>query len=85
MPKVSTSVFPIFFCLSDSSSNVSKTLCLLYSGKDQLFPSQEEGERLRHALSKCQIRKFNDNGHFLFLVGFLLAFFICVGVFNCAH
>lgn len=63
---------------------MSKTLCLLYSGKDQLFPSQEEGERLRHALSKCQIRKFNDNGHFLFLVGFLLAFFICVCVCVCS-
>ncbi|KAL5797251.1 hypothetical protein ACOSQ2_002071 [Xanthoceras sorbifolium] len=40
---------------------------ILSSGKDQLFPSQEEGEKLRCALSKCQNRRFDDSGHFLFL------------------
>ncbi|KAA8548271.1 hypothetical protein F0562_004468 [Nyssa sinensis] len=40
---------------------------ILSSGKDQLLPSQEEGERLRRILPNCQIRKFNDGGHALFL------------------
>lgn len=48
------------------------TVCLPYSGRDQLLPSQEEGERLRLALSQCQIRRFNDSGHALFLVKILL-------------
>lgn len=40
------------------------------SGNDQLLPSQQEGERLLKLLpkSKCQLRKFDDSGHFLFLV-----------------
>ncbi|PSS30307.1 Acyltransferase-like protein [Actinidia chinensis var. chinensis] len=40
---------------------------LLVSGNDQLLPSQEEGERLHHIFPKCEIRKFNDSGHTLFL------------------
>ncbi|XP_059452072.1 phytyl ester synthase 2, chloroplastic-like [Corylus avellana] len=40
---------------------------IISSGKDQLLPSQEEGERLYRALPKCEIRKLNDSGHFLFL------------------
>lgn len=40
---------------------------IISSGKDQLLPSQEEGERLYRALPKSEIRKFNDSGHFLFL------------------
>ncbi|KAA8548272.1 hypothetical protein F0562_004467 [Nyssa sinensis] len=40
---------------------------VLSSGRDQLLPSLEESERLRWALPNCQIRKFNDSGHFLFL------------------
>ncbi|KAK2666066.1 hypothetical protein Ddye_004640 [Dipteronia dyeriana] len=40
---------------------------ILCSGKDQLLPSQVEGRRLRRAISNCQIRSFNDSGHFLFL------------------
>ncbi|GLU18723.1 hypothetical protein SLE2022_350070 [Rubroshorea leprosula] len=40
---------------------------LLCSGRDQLFPSEEEGERLRHALPNCEIRKFDESHHFLFL------------------
>ncbi|KAJ0053590.1 hypothetical protein Pint_03058 [Pistacia integerrima] len=42
---------------------------ILCSGRDQLLPSQEEGQRLRRALPKCQTHSFDDNGHFLFLVG----------------
>ena len=34
-----------------------------------LLPSAEEAERLRHTLAKCEIRKFNDSGHALLLVG----------------
>nr|XP_023876718.1 acyltransferase-like protein At3g26840, chloroplastic isoform X2 [Quercus suber] len=40
---------------------------ILSSGRDQLLPSQEEGERLCHVLPKCEIRKFNNSGHFLLL------------------
>ncbi|XVE67641.1 hypothetical protein DITRI_Ditri09bG0004400 [Diplodiscus trichospermus] len=40
---------------------------LLCSGKDQLFPSQEEGQRLRRMLPKCEIRLFQESGHFLLL------------------
>ncbi|XP_011045774.1 PREDICTED: acyltransferase-like protein At3g26840, chloroplastic [Populus euphratica] len=40
---------------------------LLTSGRDQLLPSEDEGKRLRRALPKCEIRRFNDNGHYLFL------------------
>ena len=51
-----------------------------FSGRDQLLPSQEEGERLCHALPKCVIRKFNNSGHFLFLVGLSLSLSLCMRV-----
>ncbi|CAI8613444.1 unnamed protein product [Vicia faba] len=44
---------------------------ILCSGKDQLLPSQQEGERLRQLLPNCELRKFHDSGHFLFLEGSL--------------
>ncbi|XP_010679961.3 phytyl ester synthase 1, chloroplastic isoform X5 [Beta vulgaris subsp. vulgaris] len=40
---------------------------ILSSGGDILLPSLEEGERLCSVLSNCDIRRFKDNGHFLFL------------------
>ncbi|CAN0924991.1 Phytyl ester synthase 2, chloroplastic [Linum grandiflorum] len=40
---------------------------ILSSGKDQLFPSNEESQRLRSALPKSDLRTFDDDGHFLFL------------------
>ncbi|KAL3722932.1 hypothetical protein ACJRO7_035169 [Eucalyptus globulus] len=40
---------------------------LLTSGKDQLLPSLAEGARLEDALQRCDLRKFDDSGHFLFL------------------
>lgn len=40
---------------------------ILSSGRDQLLPSLEEGERLCHMLPKCEIRRFNESGHFLLL------------------
>ncbi|KAH9743283.1 AB hydrolase-1 domain-containing protein [Citrus sinensis] len=40
---------------------------VLSGGKDQLLPSQEEGQRLTSALPKSQLRSFEDHGHFLFL------------------
>ncbi|BAT84752.1 Acyltransferase-like protein [Vigna angularis] len=44
---------------------------ILCSGNDQLLPSQHEGERLLKLLakSKCELRKFEGCGHFLFLEG----------------
>jgi len=41
-----------------------------YSGNDPLLPSHQEAERLLMLLpkSKCELRKFDGNGHFLFLV-----------------
>ncbi|THF97329.1 hypothetical protein TEA_013084 [Camellia sinensis var. sinensis] len=41
---------------------------ILSSGKDQFLPSEDEGERLRHILPKCEIRKFDGSGHALVLV-----------------
>lgn len=53
---------------ANSSLNAIKAQTLiLTSGRDPLFPSQEEGERLRNLIPNCEIRKFNDKGHFLFL------------------
>lgn len=40
---------------------------LLCSGKDQLFPSEEEAQRLYHMLPKCEKRVLEESGHFLFL------------------
>ncbi|GAA0168316.1 hypothetical protein LIER_40536 [Lithospermum erythrorhizon] len=40
---------------------------ILSSGKDQLLPSQQEGERLRRLLFKCEIRSFSESNHLLFL------------------
>ncbi|KAL3526209.1 hypothetical protein ACH5RR_014581 [Cinchona calisaya] len=40
---------------------------ILCSGRDPMFPSQEEGERLRRLLPNCEIRTFSDKGHVLFL------------------
>lgn len=45
------------------------SVLLLCSGKDHLIPSPEEGERLRHMLPNCEIRRFNNSGHALLLVG----------------
>ena len=63
-----------------------------FSGRDQLLPSQEEGERLCHVLPKCEIRKFNNSGHFLLLVGFSLSLSlslslprVCERVSACIH
>ncbi|KAK8473245.1 hypothetical protein PHAVU_001G087800 [Phaseolus vulgaris] len=44
---------------------------ILCSGNDLLLPSQREGERLLKLLpkSKCELRKFDCSGHFLFLEG----------------
>ncbi|GLT45374.1 hypothetical protein SLA2020_192090 [Shorea laevis] len=41
---------------------------LLHSGRDQLFPSEEEGEKLHHALPSCEICKFDESHYFLFLL-----------------
>ncbi|CAJ2672376.1 unnamed protein product [Trifolium pratense] len=46
----------------------SQTL-ILCSGNDQLLPSQQEGERLHKLLPNCDLRKFDDSGHFLLLEG----------------
>ncbi|XP_038877397.1 acyltransferase-like protein At3g26840, chloroplastic isoform X2 [Benincasa hispida] len=55
---------------ADSNSRlhaVKAQTLILCSGRDQLLPSMEEGERLRQFLPKCEIRRFSINGHFLFL------------------
>ncbi|KAK3039122.1 hypothetical protein RJ639_028868 [Escallonia herrerae] len=41
--------------------------CRPISGRDQLLPSLEEGERLSHMLPKCELRVFNDSGHTVLL------------------
>ncbi|KAL9246059.1 hypothetical protein vseg_019641 [Gypsophila vaccaria] len=40
---------------------------ILVSGRDQLLPSLDEGQRLRKMLTNCEIRKFDDKGHSLLL------------------
>ncbi|OIW15244.1 hypothetical protein TanjilG_17564 [Lupinus angustifolius] len=40
---------------------------ILCSGNDRLLPSQQEGERLCQLLPRCELRKFEGSGHFLFL------------------
>ncbi|XP_062011207.1 phytyl ester synthase 1, chloroplastic-like [Rosa rugosa] len=40
---------------------------ILASGRDPLLPNQEEGLRLQRLLANCEIRTFEDSGHFLFL------------------
>ncbi|XP_022156515.1 acyltransferase-like protein At3g26840, chloroplastic [Momordica charantia] len=55
---------------ADSNSRlhaVKAETLILCSGRDQLLPSIEEGGRLRQFLPKCEVRKFSNNGHFLFL------------------
>ncbi|XP_028780273.1 acyltransferase-like protein At3g26840, chloroplastic [Neltuma alba] len=47
--------------------NVKAQTLILCSGRDQLLPSQQEGERLSRLLPNCDVRKFDDSGHFLFL------------------
>lgn len=43
------------------------------SGKDKLLSSQAEYARLDNALQTSDLRKFDDCGHFLFLVDFSLS------------
>ncbi|KAL8199507.1 hypothetical protein R6Q57_013075 [Mikania cordata] len=40
---------------------------ILSSGKDQLLPSKQEGERLHRLIPKSDIRIFDDSGHMLFM------------------
>ncbi|KAJ6314933.1 hypothetical protein OIU78_018422 [Salix suchowensis] len=40
---------------------------VLSSGRDQLLPSEEEGQRLHRVLPKCQNRSYSGSGHFLLL------------------
>ncbi|XP_023736307.1 phytyl ester synthase 2, chloroplastic isoform X1 [Lactuca sativa] len=40
---------------------------ILSSGKDQLLPSRQEGQRLHRLLPKSDIRIFEDSGHVLFM------------------
>jgi hypothetical protein len=60
-----------------------------FSGNDQLLPSRQEGERLHQLLPNFELRKFDDSGHFLFLVlfsPFLFFFrhdFSCVSIQEC--
>lgn len=49
-----------------------------FSGNDQLLPSQQEGEKLYKLLPNCQLRKFDDSGHFLLLVFFFHLYFFAV-------
>ncbi|KAK8566077.1 hypothetical protein V6N13_021152 [Hibiscus sabdariffa] len=46
---------------------VKAQILILCSGRDLLLPSQEECQKLQKALPDCEIRKFEESGHFLFL------------------
>lgn len=56
-------------------------LSVPFSGRDQLLPSLQEGERLRGLLPKCELRKFDESGHFLFLVQFSPFQLFCMTLF----
>ena len=38
------------------------------SGKDNILPSKDEGQRLMNSLQDCVVRHFKDSGHNLLLV-----------------
>ncbi|ERN16884.1 hypothetical protein AMTRI_Chr02g264470 [Amborella trichopoda] len=46
---------------------VKAEVLVLASGKDQMLPSMEEAERLRHTLPNCRVRFFKDGGHAVLL------------------
>jgi hypothetical protein len=83
-----TSCFPFQLYDSFRKMNLSYFLCT-FSGNDQLLPSQQEGERLVQLLPKCELRKFDDSGHFLLLVLFSPFLFVywhdfpCVSIQEC--
>ena len=62
-----------------------KFIVCCFSGRDQFQPGQEEGERLSHALPTSEIRKFNNSGHFLLLVGLSLSLSLSLSMCVCAH
>lgn len=41
---------------------------LTFSGKDNMFPSEDEGRRLSDTIGNCEFRCFKDNGHTLLMV-----------------
>ncbi|KAK5783221.1 hypothetical protein PVK06_037729 [Gossypium arboreum] len=57
-------------CANSCLHAVKAQLLILCSGRDQLLPSQEESQRLQKALLDCEIRMFDESGHFLFLLCF---------------
>ncbi|KAJ1687724.1 hypothetical protein LUZ63_019114 [Rhynchospora breviuscula] len=46
---------------------VKAPVLVLTSGKDNLLPSADEGDRLFSTLKNCKVRHFKDNGHTLLL------------------
>jgi hypothetical protein len=63
----------VLFVFAPSSPIIFKMMRLcsffvLSSGRDQLLPSEEEGQRLNRVLPKCQNRSYSGSGHFLLLV-----------------
>ena len=63
----------VLFVFAPSSPIIFKmmrlcSLFVLFSGRDQLLPSEEEGQRLNRVLPKCQNRSYSGSGHFLLLV-----------------
>ncbi|XP_017975081.1 PREDICTED: acyltransferase-like protein At3g26840, chloroplastic isoform X1 [Theobroma cacao] len=54
-------------CANSCLHAVKAQMLILCSGRDQLLPSQEESQRLQKATPDCEIRMFEESGHFLFL------------------
>ncbi|XP_071933401.1 phytyl ester synthase 1, chloroplastic isoform X1 [Coffea arabica] len=48
---------------------VKAEVLVLASGKDNMFPSEDEGRRLSDTVGNCNFRCFKDNGHTLLLEG----------------
>lgn len=57
----------------------------MYSGKDNMLPSENEAQRLKNSLRNCTVRYFKDNGHTILLVGeefFSFGYLIMLLVFS---
>lgn len=62
-----------FYRLRSFSKSTYYYCTCMCSDNDLLLPSRHEGERLHHLLTKSEIRTFDDSGHMLFMVGYMLS------------
>ena len=61
-----------FYLINEKVSHIVLLFCLEFSGKDNMLPSKDEGQRLLNSLKNCRVRYLKDNGHTLLLVSELI-------------